>query len=863
MPENLETAAKPYFDRRLAVVPVKQKRPLVEWASWQTNPQRLEEFEALPWKEADGFAVVCGTDLNNGQYMGVVDFDVKNVSEEAKEKGRQVLKHLLITQIEETPSGGQHWIYFCNNKPKTISVYHNECGLELLGEGKLCIMASSQGYKRLNDNSPSTVQDLESSLSEAMFKAGVKPKEQKADAWFERADLAGKRFTGKTPPCIEALYRGSKMGERNETTIRLASFLANFRQNRPDHVLETMRIINKLNDPSLEESELQSILKSSLNGGYVYGCTDPVLKKHCVRNECSVASANTAKTLSPEETVKAGKLLEMGGLLDYALTFGKRRLIGEDDAILANFVMFCSGQTRYPISGIISGYSGSGKNESIRAIKPLLPKEWYFEFTTSTPEAIKYLPEEFAGTLVIYEAAGVKGDSGSLSLRAIGEGESIETIYPMRNELTGKMEMGRAKTNAKNFITTSSDIDINPDLYRRVLKHTMNHSTQLTKRVMAKKIRDAAYPDSLKTLLGLQKTLLYGEQDYMNALRLLDWNLEAVAFTPTQLLQILDLAVKREQEVALRTHVEKIINFAKVLALLNQKKRLRAKVEGQEYLVVEPEDFLKAFSILRASIIETVSRIEKRQEETLKLFEHSACSLTKHDVTTKLRVSTKTATRVLKTLAQAGYLKEDTGNKTYRYELLQKEPNHLDLHENIRSFSRFHRNSLRKWLNTIETTGHARHTPVAFLNPDDCSWSQTLRLTNDEDLDNDENLDEDSSPPFTPVLPPPPTSTCPLVPMPSTPEPSLNLGTEPVHLDNSERSTCPEVKAENRRFLGSKSLDDFKAVYWSDNGCGWHPCIVCGDTKLTCWQAETFKDEKLWLCEDCKTMWEKERMVTG
>src|SRR3990170_8338306 len=102
---------------------------------------------------------------------------------------------------------------------------------------------------------------------------------------------------------------------------------------------------------------------------------------------------------------------------------------------------------------------------------------------------------------------GVKGDRGSLSLRAIGEGESIETIYPMRNELTGKMEMGRAKTNAKNFITTSSDIDINQDLYRRVLKHNMNHSTMLTKRVMAKELRDASYPESLKSMLGLQKEL--------------------------------------------------------------------------------------------------------------------------------------------------------------------------------------------------------------------------------------------------------------------------------------------------------------------------------------------------------------------
>ncbi len=170
---------------------------------------------------------------------------------------------------------------------------------------------------------------------------------------------------------------------------------------------------------------------------------------------------NTQKPLTQQETQNAETILKESNLLKDALAYGKQRLLGEDNALLSNFVMFCSGRSRYPISGVVSGFSGSGKNESIRGIKPLIPKEWYFEFTTSTPEAMKYLPEEFDGTIVIYEALGVKGDSGSLSLRAIGEGESIETIYPMRNELTGKMEMGRAKTNAKNFITTSSDIDIN------------------------------------------------------------------------------------------------------------------------------------------------------------------------------------------------------------------------------------------------------------------------------------------------------------------------------------------------------------------------------------------------------------------
>ena len=851
MSESLENTAKSYFDHKIPVVTVKQKKPLVEWAPWQTRPQTVEEFEALPWQETGGFAIVCGTKLDSGLYIGTVDVDVKNVSKEAQEKGQHILKKMLCTQIEQTPSGGQHWIYYCHNKPKTLSAYHCECGLEILGEGKLCIMAPSQGYKRLNDNAPSIIQDLEGSLYEAMFKAGFKLEERKAEAWFERADLVGKRFTGKTPPCIEALYRGAKEGERNEHAIRLASFLANFRQIRADRVFETMRKLNKLNDPPLGEDELQSLVKSAMNGGYVYGCTDPLLKKNCLRDECPIAPANIAKTLSNEETERAENLLNSDKLLDYALSYGKRRLIGEDNTVLANLIMLCSGQTRYPISGVISGYSGSGKNESIRAVKPLLPKEWFFEFTTSTPEAIKYLPEEFTGTLVIYEAAGVKGDSGSLSLRAIGEGESIETIYPMRNESTGKMEMGRAKTNAKNFITTSSDIDINPDLYRRVLKNTMNHSTQLTKRVMAKKIRDAAYPESLRKILGLQNDLPYQEQDFQNALRLLDWKLEVVAFTPTQLLRILDLAVKREQEVALRTHIEKIINFTKVLALLDQRKRLHVKTDGQEYVVAEPEDFLKALSILRSSITETISRIEKRQEEALKLFPSSDISLTKHDVASKLKVSTKTATRILKTLSQAGYLKEDTTSKTYRYELLQKEPKHLDLLENIQSFSLFHQKSLRKWLNNIWTNGHARHTTVAFYNHKDNTWSN--RLAPDfEDRAEDEPSSNDTLPELH-------TPTCPSVSMPSAPESGLNLDSGPEYMDKSERSRCSESKPKNAQGSGNKSFDDFKAVYWNDGFYDWHDCAVCEQTKLTSWQAETFRDERLWLCEDCKTAWEKQK----
>jgi len=808
--------------------------------------QNREEFDSQPWQDADGFAVVCGTDNSEGLFVAAIDFDVKNVSEDAIAKGRQVLKHLLITRVEETPSGGQHWIYRCRNKPRSISAYHNDCGLELLGEGKLCIMAPSSGYKRLNDNSLSTIADLEAELAEAMHKTGFKPQAVQTEAWFDRQDLSGKRFTGKTPPCVDALFRGAKEGERNEHAIRLASFLANFRKMRPTSVLEQMRKINKFFEPPLDDQELQGIVRSAVNGAYVYGCHDPFLQRNCSREDCPIAPANIAKMLSKEEIERAEKLLNEARLLDHALNYGKRRLLGEDAALQSNFILFCSGRTRYPVSGMVSGFSGSGKNESIRAVKPLVPREWYFEFTTSTPEAMKYLPEEFDGTLVIYEAVGVKGDSGSLSLRAIGEGESIETIYPMRNEITGKMEMGRAKTNAKNFITTSSDIDINPDLYRRVLKHTMNHSTQLTRRVVAKKVRDALYPEALKDMLHIERDLAFDEQDFQNALRLLDWKLEVIVITPPEFMRILDLAVKREQEVALRTHVEKIINFTKTIALLNQRQRMRVQVGTLEIVVAEPEDFLKALDILSASIMETVSRIEKRQEEALRLFTSSDVSLNKNDVASRLKVSSKTASRMLKTLAQAGYLKEESQGRTNQYQLMQTEPKHLDLVENITSFSLFHRKTLRNWLNTIWTTGHATSTPVLQKQPN------MPAITLDPEAIKSLTENNCDSPPLD-------ASTCPCVQVPSEPELRLNSQTSLIELDKSERSRSALPNQENNCETGFLSLDKLVSVIWADRGHGWHDCGVCGQEKLTSCKAETFSGRQAWICEDCYDTWAKKR----
>ncbi|MCS7114259.1 MAG: hypothetical protein N0A00_02470 [Candidatus Bathyarchaeota archaeon] len=80
----------------------------------------------------------------------------------------------------------------------------------------------------------------------------------------------------------------------------------------------------------------------------------------------------------------------------------------------------------------------------------------------------------------------------------------------------------------------------------------------------------------------------------------------------------------------------------------------------------------------------------------------------------------------------------------------------------------------------------------------------------------------------------------------STPETPLSPPTQtqamPTNGENGENRVC---------------LKNLKAIYWSDSFYEWHQCVFCGQTKLTSWQAEDFKGEKHWICENCKQDWEK------
>ncbi len=180
---ELKAAAGGYHASGLSVVPFKltkkgyeyEKTNLSNWKKWETELQTDEEFVALNWIEANAFGLVLGTQARNGFYLSVIDYDCKgdSVSQEVKDKGREMLKEFPITCTEQTVNNGIHLVYWSRTKPKTIGTFHDTASLELLGEKKLCLMAPSLGYNKLNDNSPTEKESIEQTFNSVMKKHGL------------------------------------------------------------------------------------------------------------------------------------------------------------------------------------------------------------------------------------------------------------------------------------------------------------------------------------------------------------------------------------------------------------------------------------------------------------------------------------------------------------------------------------------------------------------------------------------------------------------------------------------------------------------------------------------------------------------
>lgn len=158
---EIKKQAEKYFNLGIPVIPVRireeddgfEKKPLIQWSKFVDSKQTREEFEAIDWSQADGFGIVCGHETPYG-FIFAIDIDLD--CDQALKKLRE-WPQFKITRLERTVRNRLHLLYF--SKLPVPSIRRDGVPVELIGRGKLCIMAPSKGYDSLNDNSPAIIQD--------------------------------------------------------------------------------------------------------------------------------------------------------------------------------------------------------------------------------------------------------------------------------------------------------------------------------------------------------------------------------------------------------------------------------------------------------------------------------------------------------------------------------------------------------------------------------------------------------------------------------------------------------------------------------------------------------------------------------
>jgi predicted transcriptional regulator len=682
---DLKNMAKQYWLEGCNIVLLKGKEPLHKWSQWQTERQNEIAFEALPWSQADGFAIVCGQQLNDGTFIGVVDADVQKPSGILLPNTLLALKHLPITQTEGTPSGGRHHVYKSRKKPSTISKYHDVSGLELLGEGRLCIMHPSKGYKKLNDSNPTVVEDLEKLFLETLEKVGVKV-EKPSQAWFDRAELSKEPYRGRDPPCIQTMLRGTKIGNRNKHGIRLASYFINFKGYKPDTVRkEILKNWNKLNEPALSWKELDELVKNAVQYGYVFGCTDEVLLKFCKKEECPLFIKS--KVVFDEETKEKARLLlrdpaffyKLGRVFECGFTVPKinkpRFVIGEErNKRLLGFLL--KGAAKHGMTSIIKvlGEPGTAKDTMVRMWLKLL--EGCFkaaERSYFTAATLRY-SEELQGCDLLYipDSPELTGEKGRHLRFMRADDGGLISEYALKDPDTGEMTTKTVTLPVKAVATTSNAVTGDTALESGMWTLHTNGSPELTKKVKLEKLKFRAgkrnlFPEELLKVWQCAFWLMLNEEPMEE--------LPKIPFAE----KLAELLASERSES--RRDPDKLCDLISVVAWARRFQKPKEKWAEADWA-----DLYIALQLGLDAITETISDLDVKEQQIFNCVKEGM-SLIREGKETKTRDVTsryvadqtgipyKTCYRLLEKMVEKGFLNKDKRKGKNVYSVFrEKEP---------------------------------------------------------------------------------------------------------------------------------------------------------------------------------------------
>jgi hypothetical protein len=357
---------------------------------------------------------------------------------------------------------------------------------------------------------------------------------------------------------------------------------------------------------------------------------------------------------------KCAELARDPNILGRALqTMADLGLVGEKRAGQLIYLAGTSRRLDRPVSVVVKAQSSAGKNFTVGTALKLFPPSTYYALTAMSERALVYSDEPLVHRmLVLYEAAGMKGETFQYLLRSLlSEGQvAYETV-----EKTDERHVARkiVKPGPTGLILTTTALRLDPELETRLLSVPVTDTKEQTKAVIAAIARGKAPATDLTPWHALQEWLELADQKV------------DIPFAPWLAELISPCAVRLRRDFTL------VLNLIQANAILHQ--ATRARDEWGRIVAV-----LDDYAVVRELVVDIVSdgaqaTVPVTVRETVNAvakLKPGETGVTGRAVAEHLKLDKGTASRRLQHAAQLGHIRnaEERRGKAARWVLDEPMP---------------------------------------------------------------------------------------------------------------------------------------------------------------------------------------------
>lgn len=350
----------------------------------------------------------------------------------------------------------------------------------------------------------------------------------------------------------------------------------------------------------------------------------------------------------------------------FAETLQAQGVVGEARTAKLLYLSLTSRLLGHPVSCAVKGPSSAGKSYIMQRVLEFFPSSAYYALTAMSERALAYSNEPLAHRmLVLYEAAGIRGDVANYLVR------SLLSEARLRYETVEKTKQGlRARLIEKDgptgLLVTTTAVRLHEENETRLLSMPVTDTPEQTKAVLRQIAQHRQQPPVDLTPWHALQELLAGEEyrvriPYAEALAEL---IPPVAIT-------------------LRRTFGTVLALIEAHAILHQARRWR---DHAGRLVATLDDYAVVRDLVKDLVAEGVEmtvpdRVRQTVEAVRQLHEDTDGEVTIKAVARQLRLDKVTAGRRVHEALEAGYLKNLETQKGRPYRLIPGEhlPEELEL----------------------------------------------------------------------------------------------------------------------------------------------------------------------------------------